>query len=199
MNRPDPSERRSKLATWSTIFGVLSLVPVGVFSLVAIACGHVARARIKRSDGALSGDELAKTGLFFGYLTALVIGGFLLAIPKIEELGNQSIQRDVGRQLYRACKLYASEHDGEFPPVLATLVEAGIVESLERFVAIPGNNGTFASRPGWDYRQPAGAVDSQTLIAVSAWQTRAGERVAVYAKGNVMLLGDDEIPWVPFE
>lgn len=196
--------RRSKLAVWSALCGALSLVPVGVFSVLAIVFGHLARRRIKRSDGALSGDETAKFGLFFGYLTALVIAGFVLAIPKIEELGNRSYQHNVGRQLFLACRLYASDHDGQFPPDLATLVEENIVESLDRFTRWSGDgDATFETHPAWDYRQPQGATDYSedysTIMAISAWQTRAGERVAVYAYGGIANLKDDEIPWVPFE
>jgi len=42
-------------------FGILACIP-------AVVCGHIARAKIRRSDGALTGDGRAFAGLVTGYL-----------------------------------------------------------------------------------------------------------------------------------
>ena len=48
-----------------------TLLPV-LGTLVAIVTGHMARAEIRRSGGALEGDGLAIGGLILGWLSALL-------------------------------------------------------------------------------------------------------------------------------
>ncbi|WP_240126077.1 DUF4190 domain-containing protein [Thermomonas alba] len=68
----------SALAVVSLISGILgwTLLPF-LGSVVAIVCGHLARAEIRRSPQTLEGDGLAIAGLVMGYL---VIGLALLAL-----------------------------------------------------------------------------------------------------------------------
>ena len=56
----------SVLAIISLIAGILGLIFFG--SLIAVICGHIARANIRDSRGALTGDGLALAGLILGYL-----------------------------------------------------------------------------------------------------------------------------------
>jgi hypothetical protein len=69
------------MATISLIFGIVSYF--GLFFIgaaIAIVCGHMARAEIRRSQGALDGDGLAITGLVLGYLHLAI---FLLVVVAI--------------------------------------------------------------------------------------------------------------------
>ena len=63
----------SSLAIASLVSGILgwTLLPV-LGTLVAIVTGHMARAEIRRSGGALEGDGLAIGGLILGWLSALL-------------------------------------------------------------------------------------------------------------------------------
>jgi hypothetical protein len=61
---PIPARRTNVNAVVSLIFGILWLFWLG--SLVAVVCGHVARAQIRRSGEA--GDGAAIAGLILGYL-----------------------------------------------------------------------------------------------------------------------------------
>ncbi|TAA42400.1 DUF4190 domain-containing protein [Pseudoxanthomonas winnipegensis] len=67
----------SSLAVVSLVFGILgwSLLPT-IGALVAIITGHMARAEIRRSQGALDGDGMAVAGLVLGWLhlVLLVLG-----------------------------------------------------------------------------------------------------------------------------
>jgi hypothetical protein len=65
----------SSLAVASLVCGVLSLsaVPL-ILAIPAIICGHLARQRIRRSEGALGGDGLALGGLITGYLSLFLFG-----------------------------------------------------------------------------------------------------------------------------
>ncbi len=63
----------SSLAIASLVSGILgwTLLPL-VGTLVAIVTGHMARAEIRRSAGALDGDGLAVGGLVLGWLSAVL-------------------------------------------------------------------------------------------------------------------------------
>ena len=69
-----PARRTNVAAVVSLIFGILWLFWLG--SLVAVVCGHVARAQIKRSGEA--GDGAAIAGLILGYLGVVT---FLFWLP----------------------------------------------------------------------------------------------------------------------
>lgn len=56
----------SVLAVVSLILGILGLFTFG--SIAAIICGHIARSRIRQSDGQLSGDGMALGGTILGYI-----------------------------------------------------------------------------------------------------------------------------------
>lgn len=64
----------SALAIVSLVAGILGLFIFG--SLIAVICGHIARANIRASNGTQTGDGMALAGLILGYLglglTALV-------------------------------------------------------------------------------------------------------------------------------
>ena len=62
------------VAIWSLILAVLSFTCGWVFTAVpAVICGHIARAKIRKSGGALGGKGIATAGLILGYI-ALVLG-----------------------------------------------------------------------------------------------------------------------------
>jgi competence protein ComGC len=84
MNQPLPplnapsQTKTSGMAIWSLVLGILSLICFSILSAIpGVICGHMALGRIKRSNGALSGQGLAIGGLVTGYL------GILLAVVTI--------------------------------------------------------------------------------------------------------------------
>ena len=73
-----PARQTCSTATISLVFGILSWFALPIIgAVVAIVCGHMARAEIKRSQGALDGDSLAVGGLVLGYLHLAI---FLLIV-----------------------------------------------------------------------------------------------------------------------
>ena len=69
----NPARTTSSLAIASLVSGILgwTLLPV-LGTLVAIVTGHMARAEIRRSGGALDGVGLAVGGLVLGWLSAVL-------------------------------------------------------------------------------------------------------------------------------
>ncbi len=76
-----PIRQTSSLAVVSLVFGILgwTLLPF-LGSLVAVVCGHMARAEIRRAQDSLEGDGLAVAGLVMGYL---MIGLSVLALAAV--------------------------------------------------------------------------------------------------------------------
>src|SRR5882757_8886625 len=71
--------RTPPVAIWSLILAVLSFTCGWLFTAIpAVICGHIARAKIRKSDGTLGGKGIAPAGLVLGYI-ALVVG--IMGIP----------------------------------------------------------------------------------------------------------------------
>jgi len=69
-----PVRQTCSTAMISLVFGILSWFALPIIgAVVAIVCGHMARAEIKRSGNALDGDGLAVGGLVLGYLHLAII------------------------------------------------------------------------------------------------------------------------------
>ena len=76
---PQTLARTSAVAIWSLILAVLSFTCGWLFTAIpAVVCGHIARAKIRKSGGALGGRGIATGGLVVGYM-ALVLG--VMRIP----------------------------------------------------------------------------------------------------------------------
>lgn len=86
--------RTSSLATVSLIFGILGYVFLPfIGALVAVICGHAARAEIRRAPpGTIDGDGLAMAGLVLGWiqlaLCVLVVAFFVLMLFGAIAFGN---------------------------------------------------------------------------------------------------------------
>jgi hypothetical protein len=76
---PQTVPRTPPVAIWSLILAVLSFTCGWLFTAIpAVICGHIARAKIRKSGGALGGRGIATGGLVLGYI-ALVLG--IMGIP----------------------------------------------------------------------------------------------------------------------
>src|SRR5438876_2073551 len=74
-----PIPRTAPAAIWSLVLAILSFPFGSLFTAIpAVICGHIARAKIRKSGGALGGRGIATGGLLLGYI-ALVLG--IMGIP----------------------------------------------------------------------------------------------------------------------
>src|SRR5581483_1744024 len=74
--------RTEPLAIWSLVLSILSWFGCFFLTVIpALVCAHVARSRIKKSNGALVGMNLALVALILGYaqIPFGVLGGMMLA------------------------------------------------------------------------------------------------------------------------
>src|SRR6266511_5048962 len=66
---PQTVPRTPPVAIWSLILAVLSFTCGWLFTAIpAVICGHIARAKIRKSGGALGGRGIATAGLILGYI-----------------------------------------------------------------------------------------------------------------------------------
>ena len=74
------------VAIWSLILAVLSFTCGWLFTAIpAVICGHVARAKIRKSGGALGGKGIATAGLALGYIAlVLCVIGIPLLVSMIQ-------------------------------------------------------------------------------------------------------------------
>lgn len=71
-------QKTSGLAVTSLILGLISLCcPFFLPAIAAVACGHIARGKIRNSTGLLAGSGLALAGLILGYI------GLILSILSV--------------------------------------------------------------------------------------------------------------------
>jgi Domain of unknown function (DUF4190) len=78
--------RTPAVAIWSLILAVLSFTCGWLFTAIpAVICGHIARAKIRKSGGALGGKGIATAGLILGYIALVIcIMGIPLLVSMIQ-------------------------------------------------------------------------------------------------------------------
>jgi Domain of unknown function (DUF4190) len=70
---PQPAPRTAPIALWSLVLAVLSFFCGWLFTAIpAVICSHIARSKIRKSDGALGGKGIATAGLILGYIALAI-------------------------------------------------------------------------------------------------------------------------------
>ena len=136
-----PSAQQNGLAITSFVLGLLSPVCFGLLAgIPAIICGHLARARARRSPAQYGGAGFALAGLILGYVS-LVISLLILPAMLLPALSNakgkaQSIScRNNMIQIGLSFRTWAIDNDGKFPFNVSTN-KGGTLE-----LSMPGSGG----------------------------------------------------------
>lgn len=143
---PRPTQT-SALAITSLICGISSFI-LFFPALVAIVCGHIARHRIKKSNGYLQGRGMALAGLICGYACVLLtIGVVTVVVYQINEsdrIRKEKIATDIqhGQQIHDLIFQYEVDH-GTFPDTMGKLIEKGYIDSLEPLQPTLGGKWTY--------------------------------------------------------
>ncbi len=179
-----PAEKTAGLAIGSLVCGIAGVL-LGLPALLAIIFGHLARRKIKKSQGALKGGGIALAGLVLGYLVLGVFVGIsgLVAFadrhhgPELKDLEN-------ARKIAAAVRFYSQQHEGRTPPDLSALVptyvpsDAALVSPLS---VDPTSAGYELVLPNTDLstiKDPA-----HTVLLQGRYKSERGYRVYVYADG----------------
>ena len=123
--------QNSGAAIASLVLGCLGIPSCGLTAIPAVICGHIALSQIGKSGGRLTGNGMAIGGLVTGYLTTLLLlvstiamlaGMALPVFGEVKDRGNLTKALSNAKQIGTACKIYATDNDGKFPPKLEDLV-----------------------------------------------------------------------------
>lgn len=182
------------LATASLVLGILSIIPCSIATgLPAIVTGHMARSKIKQSGGALLGEGKALAGLIMGYVSLVLavvwIGLVALAAPtfaKVQEKGLQAKATSNARMICTACKIYASDNNGNYPPNLEVLFEQGILQDRKVLNCPLKVNGV---EEGFEYygAKLSDSASGNLIILMSKWSDRSGKRVVCHNDGSALV------------
>lgn len=192
MATPQAAGGTSGLAITSLVLGLCGLLCGILSGLPAIITGHIARSKIRNSNGAIGGGGMAMAGLVLGYLSFIVTGIALLAIlalptfSKVQEKAKIAKSISNVRQLVVSCKIYASENNGKYPKDLDQLFTQGILNN-RAVLRCPLLNDN--SESGYEYLG-AGKSDSDpgnSILFVSKWSDRQGRKIVGHNDGSAGL------------
>lgn len=131
MNEVVNAAKTSAHAIWSLVLGILSLLCFGFFAgIPAVICGHVARSKVRQSQGTLTGDGMALAGLILGYIGLVIttIGIFAaIAVPNYIAYKDKAFCSRVesaANHTAAALAEYYSDPDNTALPTLYELSEA---------------------------------------------------------------------------
>lgn len=94
-------KKTAGLAIASLVLGIAGLVLIGPLGAIpAVICGHMAKSRIKASQGELEGDGMALAGLIMGYVN---IGIMVVMIPLCAAIAIPSFMRARTRSQQNTC------------------------------------------------------------------------------------------------
>lgn len=133
--------KTSSLAVWSLVLGILGFFSLGLTSIPAVICGHLAHGRIKRSGGTRTGSGLAIAGLATGYFGFVILGVAALAgltapmVIRQRKKADQTEAINNARQIGLALSEFESEF-GTFP----TATTAAAVAKKSKNEPITGNS-----------------------------------------------------------
>jgi hypothetical protein len=195
----------SGLAITSLVFGILSLtfLPI-IASLPAVICGHMARSQINKSGGTIGGGGVALGGLITGYIGMFFAAIFVLAIGAgialpafavARERAQEAASMNNGRQIAIACRAYAADHNGSFPPTLNELVPKYLPNAKTLTCPLTG-----PSQPiGYEYYGGKDSDPGSRILLVSKGASRVHNkgtrRVVVHVDGSAEL--DPNMPVLP--
>jgi|694.fasta_scaffold90399_4 hypothetical protein len=195
------SSASSSLPGWSLGLGIASFL-CGLFAgLPAVICGHKALGKIKRGESSEGGRGMAIAGLIMGYLsiamTVLVIPVMIaVAVPSfavVQQKALEAASMSNAKQIVTACKTYAADHEGNYPPDLDALRTGSILLDERVFVCPLLKDDT---QIGYEY-YGSGMKDSDApdkVILVGKAVTEKGERVIVYNDSSAKMMALPELP-----
>jgi hypothetical protein len=148
----------SGLAVASLVLGILAFFTLGLTGIPAVICGHISLVQIKNAAGRLSGNGLAIGGLIAGYLSQ-------------------------AKQIALACRLYAMDHKGDFPPTLDQLIPDYLPDKQLFDCPIRKDQTPL----GYDYFGGKDTDPATKILLSSKATTRTHRRIVATSDGSAMI------------
>jgi large-conductance mechanosensitive channel len=200
---PRPVESStSGAAVASLVLGIVSWIFLPfVAAIAAVITGHIGLGSIKRSAGAMRGRGMAIAGLIMGYIQVILIPIIIaiavfasVSIPatnKIFQKAQQVKSLNNAQQILLACRVYAADNDGLFPPDLETLVPDYLVDESVLQTEPPSEDGEAV---GFTYTPGLTETDSSSTILLESKLTfEDGKKVVGYVDGRVEVIRLQEL------
>lgn len=174
---PPGPKQTSGMAITSLICGIASFIVLILPAIVAIICGHMARGRIKKSNGALQGKGLALAGLICGYgslaLITLIVSLIVYNVKESNRIEAEEIAEEVrrGKEIHSLILRYEADH-GKFPDTLGELVEKGYASSIDHLQPTDGEK--------WIYFQGLTSKSYKSDYFIRS----VGHKVVIYIDGT---------------
>ncbi len=183
--------KRSAAAVVSLILSILSWLfcCIGpLLSLPGLICGLVARRRIKRRGGAMTGGGMALLGWGLSFLNLLAYGA-MIAVG----LGTPTIRNGImsGYQLvmiHQACIQYTTTNS-QMPPDLRTLVDQGLLESSDMLTCPLSGNPYVYTAAGKSLSDLA----ESTIVAYSTFEIPDRQRLVLFWGNRIQTVKVDEL------
>lgn len=173
----------SGLAITSMVLGMLVFLTAGLTAIPAVICGHVSRASIKKSAGAVTGDGFALTGLILGYAGFAIMALAFLAgimVPVILSSQKNATRREaMANAKCVGLALYAFEQDYGMLPC-----DASAGEVKDRNPETTLSLGHTSSNDYFRQLIAAGSVDTEKSFYA---------RIADCSKPDNRMDGDDAL------
>jgi len=212
---PAASARTSGLAVTSLVLGVLGLFTCGITALFGLVLGIIAVVKVSNSRGALRGGGLAVAGivvsgvflLLLPFFTAMMLPA--LAAAKQKALAVNCVSNE--KILAIAIKMYADDHEGQFPPAATWCDAIKPSVSAEAIFKCPAANSS--SRCGYAFNARVSGLNEtniapNTVIIFESdgdWNRSGGPEqmirsprharvfVVAFADGSVQQLRESEL------
>ncbi len=173
------------LSVVSLVCGILSvsILPV-IPSIPAIVCGHLSTGQIRDSRGKIGGQGFALTGLITGYAGLVLALLLALAVPVVRQVtirAKETRSLSNARQIAIACRVYATDHEGAFPPRLEELVPKYLPDSLKLVCPLSGPE----VPNGYDYLGGKDSDPPKQVLLVSKASGHKGLRIVAHVDGMV--------------
>jgi len=145
-----PPQQRSGLAIASIVCGILSYAAcLNILTgIPAVICGHMAKSRIKKSTGALTGGGMATAGLIMGYLSIVISLLLALSAPVMLKTLQKSGVAEITKDSFNLKMIHTAiiEYDRElqkYPDELSQLEGGAIIDSMADFKSTKGQEWTY--------------------------------------------------------
>ena len=122
---------RTGMAIAALVLGIIGLALCPIFGVVALILGIVATVRASSEPTVYGGKGMAIAGICLGgaalLWVPLMMSILLPSLARARELAKRAVDASNLRGVAQAFVIYANDHNGQPPPNLKALMDAGIV------------------------------------------------------------------------
>jgi len=183
-------QEKCTLALVSMVLGICSFFTWILTGIPAVICGHIAKSKIKKSGGRLTGSGMATTGLICGYVSfgLIFVIAFFAAIAtpvimKQKQKADQVQTMNNAKEIF----VYLVEYDDDYGHLPDSLDD--IQASDPSYIA----DDLKPRRGNWEYHGAGKSLSAPSGSILLSWnQEQADKWVVMRMDGSITVLKDSE-------